>query len=53
MLKTGYVYTRRAAAHAIASIIPDNKLSEENIIPNVFNPQVVERESEAVAKAAI
>lgn len=42
-----------AAAHAIASIIPDDKLSEENIIPNVFNPQVVERESEAVAKAAI
>ena len=42
-----------AAAHAIASIIPDDELSEENIIPNVFNPQVVERESEAVAKAAI
>jgi len=42
-----------AAAKAIASIIPDNKLNEENIIPNVFNPQVVERESEAVAQAAI
>ncbi len=42
-----------AAAQAIASIIPDNELNEENIIPNVFNPLVVERESEAVAKAAI
>lgn len=42
-----------AAAYAITSIITDDELSEENIIPNVFNPQVVERESEAVAKAAI
>jgi len=42
-----------AAAKAIASIIPDNELNEENIIPNVFNPQVVERESEEVAQAAI
>jgi len=42
-----------AAAQAIASIIPEDKLSEDNIIPNVFNPKVVEAESEAVAKAAI
>lgn len=42
-----------AAAKAIASIIPDEELSEENIIPNVFNPEVVKRESEAVAKAAV
>lgn len=42
-----------AAAHAIASIIPEDELSEENIIPNVFNPRVVEAESEAVAQAAI
>jgi len=42
-----------AAAHAIASIIPENELNEDNIIPNAFNPQVVEVESEAVAKAAI
>jgi malate dehydrogenase (oxaloacetate-decarboxylating) len=41
-----------AAAHAIAAIIPEDELSEENIIPNVFNPQVVEAESEAVAQAA-
>jgi len=37
----------------IASIIPDDKLSEENIILNVFNPQVVERESKTIAMAAI
>ncbi len=42
-----------AAAHAIASIIPENELNEDNIIPNAFNPRVVEVESEAVAKAAI
>jgi len=35
----------------IASIIPDDKLSEENIIPNVFNfnYQVVERKPKAIA----
>ena len=42
-----------AAAHAIASIVPEDELSEDNIIPNVFNPKVVEAESEAVAQAAI
>jgi len=42
-----------AASQAIASIIPDDELTEDNIIPNVFNPLVVERESEAVAQAAI
>ncbi|GAG93154.1 unnamed protein product, partial [marine sediment metagenome] len=42
-----------AAAHAIASIIPENELNEDNIIPNAFNSRVVEVESEAVAKAAI
>ncbi|MHC2994477.1 MAG: NAD-dependent malic enzyme [Candidatus Atribacteria bacterium] len=42
-----------AAAYAIASIIPEDELSEDNIIPNVFNPKVVEAESEAVAQAAI
>jgi len=42
-----------AAAHAIASIITENELNEDNIIPNAFNPRVVEVESEAVAKAAI
>ena len=42
-----------AAAYAIASIVPEDELSEDNIIPNVFNPKVVEAESEAVAQAAI
>ena len=42
-----------AASQALASIIPDDELTEDNIIPNVFNPLVVERESEAVARAAI
>ena len=41
-----------AAAHAIASVIPDNELSETNIIPNVFHPEVMEKEAEAVAQAA-
>jgi len=41
-----------AAAYAIASIVPENELSEDNIIPNVFNPKVVEAESKAVAQAA-
>lgn len=41
-----------AAAYAIASIVPEDELSEDNIIPNVFNPKVVEAESKAVAQAA-
>jgi len=41
-----------AAAHAIASVIPDSKLSETNFIPNVFHPEVMEKEAEAVAQAA-
>ena len=42
-----------AAAHAIASIVSEKELNKEYIIPNSFDPRVVERESEAVAKAAI
>ena len=41
-----------AAANAIASVIPENKLSDENIIPNVFHPEVMKKEADAVAKAA-
>lgn len=41
-----------AASHAIASVIPDNELSETNIIPNVFHPEVMKKEAEAVAQAA-
>jgi malate dehydrogenase (oxaloacetate-decarboxylating) len=42
-----------AAAYAIASIVSEKELNEEYIIPNSFDPRVVERESEAVAQAAI
>ena len=42
-----------AAAHALASLISEDELDDENVIVDVFDPRVVERESEAVAKAAI
>ena len=41
-----------AAAKAIASIIQDNELSEEYIIPSVFNKKVAAAVASAVAKAA-
>lgn len=41
-----------AAAHAIAGQIDDNDLSEEYIVPSVFNKKVVRRVSRAVKKAA-
>ncbi|MFA7575427.1 MAG: malic enzyme-like NAD(P)-binding protein, partial [Arcobacteraceae bacterium] len=42
-----------AAANAIASVIPEDQLNEENIIPNVFHPEVMKKEAEAVAQAAM
>ena len=36
-----------AAANALASLVPDEELNEENILPEAFNPKV----SEAVSKA--
>jgi malate dehydrogenase (oxaloacetate-decarboxylating) len=42
-----------AAAYALASLISEDKLNDDNVIADVFDPRVVERESEAVAKAAI
>lgn len=42
-----------AAAHALASLISEDELNDNNVIVDVFDPRVVERESEAVAKAAI
>jgi len=42
-----------AAAHALASLISEEELSDEYVIVDAFDPRVVERESEAVAKAAI
>ena len=42
-----------AAAYALASLISEEELNDDNVIADVFDPRVVERESEAVAKAAI
>jgi len=42
-----------AAAHALASLISDDELNDDNVIANAFDPRVVEVESEAVAKAAV
>ena len=42
-----------AAAHALASLISEDELSDDNVIANAFDPRVVEVESEAVAQAAI
>ncbi len=41
-----------AAAYAISSVIPDDELNETNFIPNVFHPEVMDKEAEAVAQAA-
>lgn len=41
-----------AAAYAIASIITDDELSPDNIIPNSFNEKVTPAVAKAVAKAA-
>ena len=41
-----------AAANALASIIPEEELNEENIIPAAFDPRVPVAISAAVAKAA-
>jgi malate dehydrogenase (oxaloacetate-decarboxylating) len=42
-----------AAAYAIANTIKDSELSEEYIIPSVFNKKVFQSVASAVAKAAI
>jgi malate dehydrogenase (oxaloacetate-decarboxylating) len=42
-----------AAAQALASLISEDELSDDNVIANAFDPRVVEVESEAVANAAI
>lgn len=41
-----------AAAAAIANVISVNELSEDYIVPGVFNPKVVESVAKAVAEAA-
>ncbi|HOV80134.1 MAG TPA: NAD-dependent malic enzyme [Bacillota bacterium] len=42
-----------AAAHALAGIITGEQLTAENIVPSVFNENVVRIVSEAVKKAAV
>jgi malate dehydrogenase (oxaloacetate-decarboxylating) len=42
-----------AAARAIARVIPDDHLSEDYIIPSVFNKHVVHAVAKAVAQAAV
>jgi malate dehydrogenase (oxaloacetate-decarboxylating) len=44
---------KKAAAYAIASVIPPEELSEEYIIPSVFNKAVVPAVAQAVVEAAI
>ena len=39
---------KEAAARAIASVIPDDELSAEYVLPDGFNPLVVERVAAAV-----
>ncbi len=41
-----------AAAEAIAGLIPEDTLSEDYVVPSVFDKQVVQRVSQAVAQAA-
>ncbi len=42
-----------AAAHAIASCVPEDQLNPQYIIPSVFNRQVVKAVSRAVSEAAV
>jgi malate dehydrogenase (oxaloacetate-decarboxylating) len=42
-----------AAAYAIASLVPEDKLSPEFIMPEAFDPRIRETVSKAVAEAAI
>ncbi len=37
-----------AAANAIAGLVPDDELNEDNIMPEAFNPQVAEVVANAV-----
>lgn len=44
---------KMAAAMALAAIIPDEELSEDNIIPQPFDKRVVPAVAKAVAEAAV
>lgn len=41
-----------AAAHAIANLIPERELNEENILPKAFDKRAAQAVAEAVAKTA-
>ena len=41
-----------AAAEAIASVIPENEITPDYIIPDTFNPHVKDAVAEAVKAAA-
>ena len=43
---------KMAAAYALAALIPDSELNENNIIPKAFDPRVGTAVAEAVAEAA-
>ena len=43
---------KMAAAKAIAALIPENELSEENILPKAFDERIAGAVADAVAKAA-
>ena len=42
-----------AAADALANLIPDSELNEENVMPSVFDPRVAPAVAKAVAKVAV
>ena len=44
---------KRAAAYAIAEVIPKSDLSEDYVIPSVFNKAVVQAVAQAVSRAAL
>lgn len=43
---------KEAAARAIASVIPDDELNADYVLPDVFDPLVVERVAQAVMEVA-
>ena len=43
---------KMAAARAIAGLIPENELNEENILPKAFDPRIARTVADAVAQAA-
>lgn len=44
---------KKAATYAIANLVPDEELSEDHVIPSVFDPKVAPAVAAAVAKAAM